>query len=331
MTKNDYSEIIEKTLCELKKGEEWEDIYSKYAGEIMKRKSNYVKNINSIKHFIDLPMYSSIAKLKDTSVRSDLRYGGQSIGEIKISKCGITQIKIKENIIADNKEISKDKWYSWDSDEAKSIRKYYTKKNKSKKINEHYVESRMLAEFSKKSRKEKALPNVRPVRLGNLFFQFTTPLQASKKRPKIALTSNKNGANGGGIDILARIKTKEYSNSFNLAVIEIKDENKSSESQKDVMSQAIIYATFIASLLRSKSGKDWWKLFRESKKNSDVPKKIEIYVVTLMPKGNSEEGYLGKLEIEELGAALNLHSLYYTFNSDNSINFCGTLPEVLKP
>lgn len=330
MEKKDYLEVVKKTLCELKKGYEWVDIYSKYAEVIMSAERNYIKNINSIKHFNDLPMYSSIAKLKDSSISSDLRYGGQSIGEIRIIKGYIFKIKIKENIIVNNKEISKGVWYRWDSDEARAIRKYYTGGSKSIKFNEHYIESRMLAEFSKRLRKEKALPNIQPVRLGNLFFQFTTPLQASKKAPKIALTTNRNGAKGGGIDILARIKTKKKDN-FNLAVIEIKDENKSSEPQKDVMSQAIIYATFIAALLRSKSGKDWWKLFRENKISSEVPEKIEIYVVTLMPKGNSEQGYLGELEVEELGVTLNLHSLYYTLNNDNTIKFSGTLPEVLRP
>lgn len=318
-----YQKCINETLAILEANPKWKDSYIKYAEDIIRNKDCYSKETKRIKGSGTLPMYSTISRLKKLPFTSDLRYGGKSVGEILFE----TTIKIRTNKdITYNKEISRNTWYEWNSKEAQCIRKYFKEGKEPAKYNEHFVESRMLSEFKKKSRKEKALPNVRPVCLGGLFFQFTTPLKASSKEPMMAKT-----ARGGGIDILARIKTKNKSKPFNLAVIELKDENKNKEPQCAVMSQAIIYATFVASLLRSKGGKMWWQLFRE-RKEAKVPKDLDIYVVTLMPEGDSEEGYLGNLKIKELSVTFHLCTLYYKYNqSDNSISFSGTLKEELLP
>ena len=95
---------------------------------------------------------------------------------------------------------------------------------------EHEVENALLEEFRKRIGAEKILHNIQPILLHGNFFQMPTPLKASTHTPTYAQHS------GGGIDMLARIKTKGTGHT-RLCVIEIKDENKSSESQKAAMSQ----------------------------------------------------------------------------------------------
>ena len=141
------------------------------------------------------------------------------------------------------------------------------------------------------------------------------------------------GTNGGGIDILARVKHKnEFW--FRLAVIELKDGNESREPQKEVMFQALTYATFIASLLRSKkSGRLWWKILRNSKHDADVPKHLHLDVVTLMPgpRKPDEEGCLDDIWIGGLNVTFHLYTLYYTLDAQGDIaSFSGTLKDDLK-
>ena len=169
------------------------------------------------------------------------------------------------------------------------------------------------------------------MRLGGKYFQLTTPFKASTHIPTLSLTSNGNGATGGGIDILARVKHKHVG--FRFAVIELKDENKVSECQEKVMHQALIYATFLAKLLRSKSGKYWYNILRPlNSKETDVPQELVIDVITLMPSGNSKEGDLKPIEIPELNVTLCPYTLYYTKDQyGNPDKFAGTLrDELLK-
>lgn len=144
---------------------------------------------------------------------------------------------------------------------------------------------------------------------------------------------------GGGIDILARVTHKKKENEkggSRIAIIELKDENKSSEPQAKAMKQALIYATFIARLLRSKSGDTWWNIFRDQEKNFEepkqVPKDLHLDVVTLMPKGNSNEGSLASIEVEQLpNTTFHLYTLYYDVNSEGNPNDLeGTFCEALR-
>ena len=117
------------------------------------------------------------------------------------------------------------------------------------------------------------------------------------------------------------------------------------------MYQALIYATFIAHLLRSRSGKLWWYIFKNhpSKKDKlkevidfddfakirklldDVPTPIDIDVVTLMPEGSSGEGSLEDIPLEELNITLHLYTLYYKEDQKgNPCEFVGTLVNELK-
>ena len=181
----------------------------------------------------------------------------------------------------------------------------YIKENKAKegdvklKSPEHKVENRLLKEFNKKTRAEnKALTNIQPIKLNGCFFQMPTPLKASLHNPEYSKQY------GGGIDILARTGRK-------ICVMEVKDENKASESQAVAMEQALTYATFIARLLRSKSGQKWWNFFMNRDNDiGAVPSWLDIFVVTIMPKGDTEE-FTDPIKLPELSTTFHCHSLYY--------------------
>lgn len=206
------------------------------------------------------------------------------------------------------------------------------------KSEEHRVENCLLREFNKTVGIEKALCNIQPVKLYGLFFQMPTPLKASTHNPKYQ-------RKGGGIDILARIKP--IKGNSRICVMEVKDENKPVESQAKAMSQAVTYAVFIAHLLRSKFGQHWWDFFMGRSltairaKNGtiqipaikEMPKSLDIDVVTIMPNGATEEYCNIDIPLEGLDTTLHCHSLYYdddAFQKDETFIFSGTYPSQLR-
>ena len=341
----------------------WEAIYERYAKEIIKNKNKY--GINSKRFQVNKPLlvYSSIGKVKSDSNTTayDLRFAGQSVGLIEVNKEAKVMLTVSESQAKYAKEnfnfsLSKElKRVDWKKDaDAIAFRRFYLKSESTNEVAikspEHRIESKLLDEFSKDSRKQKKLLcNIQPVRLGGKFFQLTTPLKGSTHIPTLSLTEKGNGATGGGIDILARIKHSPFKS--RIAIIELKDENVDDEPQEVAMYQALIYATFIAHLLRSRSGKLWWYIFKNypSKKDKlkevidfddfakirklldDVPTPIDIDVVTLMPEGPSGEGSLEDIPLEELNVTLHLYTLYYKEDQKgNPCEFVGTLVNELK-
>lgn len=323
----------------------WANAYNRYANNIKVNTKKYELNAKKFQVNAPLTVYSSIGKVmtEKSTTAYDLRYAGQSVGEIHVNNKGDVLLYVTDKQTDYAKEhsdftnICPLKGVDWHKDEAAvNFRKAYQAGSTKKvviKSEEHRIENFLLKEFAKKTRAEgKKLCNIQPVRLGGKFFQLTTPLTASDHEPKPALineNSDKPGANGGGIDILARVKHSPRMS--RIAIIELKDENADIEPQKVVMTQALTYATFVAYLLRSESGKDWWNIFRNnSKTEKNVPQHLHLDVVTLMPEGTSEEGDLANIEIKELNAILHLYTLYYKRDKDgNPDSFSGTLTEAI--
>lgn len=231
MTENkDYSVVVDKTIEVLSKNREWEDIYRHYADEIINKEAAY--NNAGKKFYVPFPLvcYSRMGLVMGCKKikKYDLRFCGQSVGTIKVNDTkksankkdeGPATLSVTKKLAeAANRSFGYNKaihgTWNWHSKEAIQWREHYrtlAKKGMMSKITkhrEHLIESSLLKEFSKKSSKNKSLCNIQPVTFGGNFFQLTTPLRASKhdEDPKIALTANRNGASGGGIDILARIK-----------------------------------------------------------------------------------------------------------------------------
>ena len=335
-------EYINATIEELQNNPEWESIYDRYANELTINSKRYSEKAKLFQVNRPIVVYSSLGNVKTNSKTAtfDLRFAGQSIGRIEVDKDNEVKLFVSESqaeYAKENFEFTDSqtlKGVLWkESKEAKRFRQFYynLESTSSVKIKskEHRIESMLLKEFSKTSRKEKLLCNIQPIRLGGKFFQLKTPLKASTHNPNISLTKNKNGATGGGVDILARVKHSHVD--YRIAIIELKDENKEAESQEAAMFQAMTYATFIAKLLRSKSGVKWYNIFRPSKKDKPLKDNIDIDVVTLMPMdGKSHEGELDTIHIASLDVTLHPYTLYYRSDKDgNPSSFEGTLTDAL--
>lgn len=318
-------EIIPITLKLLAENPEWEDRYAKYIRKNLIRKSGK----HPFKKPEGLSLYSSVSGYAGQCY--DLRFDGQSVGIVSCSKEGVTLYPRNEN----NKkyiglDLTKEE-YKWISPDATKFRKRFKELANSSvdiklKSPEHRVENRLLKEFSKRTRAEgKALCNIQPITLYGCYFQMPTPIKASEHYPEYAKQY------GGGIDILARVKS--INGGSRICVMEVKDENKPSESQSAAMEQALIYATFIARLLRSKSGQEWWDFFMDREPVSKaIPDKIDIDVVTIMPEGETEEFCREEIEVKELSTVFHCHSLYYNQDDfkEGYFNFSGTYISQLR-
>ena len=335
-----------RTLDLLEKNEEWETRYEGYADSIEVNESKY-REIAHKKFQVNYPLmvYSCISKVIDSGKFCyDLRFFGNSIGTVEINRKEATELKfdkkkaealasLKDSPFKLNDELSSTKGsiiLPWRKGLASRIRSFFAQEQsnilkelglKKKQQKEAKIESEVLKILSSK---DKDIHNIKPVKMGGKFFQLTTPLSASKiKEGKVSYS---NSPRGGGIDILARSHKR-------LVVIELKDENELNEPQEVVMYQAISYATFLAKLLRSKSGKKWYKLLRESKIEKAVPKELHINVVTLMPVKDDlqeGEGSLKDISIENLNTTLHLFTLYFKEEKDEIVEFTGTFADYLK-
>lgn len=352
--KEKYLEIVQKTLSLLEDKEYkcWENIYEKYAKKILKNIDKYEKIGKTYRLNLSLSVYSSIGRVME-GVSFDIRFAGQSVGGIvlKSNKLTLNVTDKQARYAKDNFGFTDSKpldYVGWKSKEAERFRSFYnTKKSEygcNVKSEEHRIENVLLRELSKKSSRNKLLCNIQPVKLGGKFFQLTTPLKGSTHDPEISMRKQGEyyiGATGGGIDILARVKVNRKTM---ITVFELKDENTKGEPQSVVMQQALIYATFVAKLLRSEvndlsepynNGILWWSILRENYNNrSNLPKHLDINVVTLMPyeaNVSNENEDLCEIPIESLNTTLHLYSMYYERDDKgNPKSFSGSFIKYMK-
>lgn len=318
---------INKTLGVLNANDEWQKRYSGYLSDIWKHSGKEAKGFHKPE---GLSVYTTVG---DRNAKTYyLRFKGQNVGKVVVTKNGIEiQCLVKEAETHNIKgcPLVYEEKVKWHSDEASKFRAFFKALsiNTRTKSPEHYVENSLLKEFRKRERIEKALLNIQPVLLQGNFFQMPSPLKASTHDPSYAKQK------GGGIDMLARIRTAE--GHIRLCVIEIKDENKDEESQKTAMSQAIAYATFIAKLLQHQP--NWMEFFMGHKDQRDrIPStldKHDIEVVTIMPKGKTETFENKVIEIPDTQFKLHCHSLYYDkekFVKSGTFDFSGTFLKEIK-
>lgn len=320
-----YSQTVEKVSKLLSNNTEWVNRFKGYAKDI---KSNGNNHINGRKKFnIPKPfnLYTKISELKKkNTLYYDLRFLGQSVATLKVDK-GIVTISTKDKNKSNLKHFNINNPLLndiWKRNKARAFRKAFKNCTEIRgKSPERTVESALLSEFKQAKKKLKSLYNIQPVLLANSFFQMPTPLSASKKEIKYARS-------GGGIDILARVKHKN--NTVRLCVMELKDEYTKSEPPKKVMKQALAYATFIAYLLRSKSGNTWYNIFGFS---GSVPDTLTIDTSIVMPfPTNGKIEHINKEKIEVLNNTyIELYDLYFNDNTSNNegdnFQFIGTLKD----
>lgn len=321
-------QFIEKTLEELKKQREWEKRYKDYLADVMHHSGKWEKPFRKPE---GLSLYTTLGTRNEKNYF--LRFKGQNVGKISVKKNG--GIKLS-SLVAESKSheinecpLKKEQSVDWKSNEASTFRHYFkhlpdTTKTKSP---EHHVENSLLKEFRKKNGAEKQIRNIQPVLLHGQFFQMPTPLKASDHIPTYSAEK------GGGIDILARFRTID--GHIRLCICEVKDKNEKSESQKDAMSQAVTYATFIAKLLTENP--EWWEVFAGHKNQRDaISKQWDkecIEVVTIMPTGTTETFDNIELTVPGTRFKLACRSLYYDdkeFENFAKFKFSGTFLEDIK-
>lgn len=299
----EYDVLIKQTQEVLENNRnDWEDRFISYLSDTAKNRQRILDRRKQFHKWANLSVYFTLGRAKDNSGQFDLRYEGQSVGSVSVSKKGVKLVidkkQYKNNtnekiFIGFPKEIQPGS-YNWATDaEARSFRKYF-KSNPGKQLHpEHKYENLLLKEFSKNSSTAKSFVRIQPVTLGkDLLFQMPTPLSASKKEIKYS-------KGHGGIDILAK-------RGGHLVIFELKDEYKKEEGPEKVMSQAIAYATFITELCKTKAANDFWNI-------CGIHASKTLYVSILMPDpGTSEVPFQGE-EIKVPGSdfVFKLHYMFY--------------------
>ncbi|MDX1828239.1 MAG: hypothetical protein R3342_01715 [Lutibacter sp.] len=311
----------------LNDNKEWVNRFNRYANFITLNTQNHINGRRKFNIQWPFHLYSKISDLKNKyTLHYDLRFKGQSVATLTVKNDTVT-------ISTKDKEEKNKQWFNielslknvlWKGITASEYRKAFKESTyKRGKSPEHALESSLLSEFRQQKKRLKSLYNIQPVLLANSFFQMPTPLTASKKEIKYA-------RKGGGIDILARVKHEDYQ--VRLCVMELKDEYNPSEPPEKVMSQAIAYATFIAHLLRSKSGKNWYNIFGFS---GDVPETLIIDTSIVMPypkNGKVKHIKQEKIKIFD-NTHIELYDLYFKDNTateeGNNYKFIGSLKDVM--
>lgn len=321
----EYRDMIKEVGSLLDGDSEWIQRYKGYISAIKTNDSIIKDARRKFNSSENLDIYLSVSKVKGANSRTvtfDVRYKGQSVGEIFVRKSGVSiRFKTGNNekyysgyspMLSSIPETEERDWKN--SEEAQCFREYFkdSSRRKNGKNLEHNFESQLLEQFLKDRSDDKYLLNIQPIRLMEKgYFQMPTPITAS--RVKDGSTSY-SGYNGGGIDILAR---QGIGNGVCLTVIELKDECKKEEPPEKAIMQAIAYATFLQKLLRTPGAdpEGWWKFFGF---NGPIPAKLKIRTVIAMPEGDYNDTSFGGeiLPVGESNDCLELHYLYFTAEGD---------------
>lgn len=326
-----YTTTFATALKELKENQEWIVRYKKYSDVILNTKEAYKDARRKFGYPKNLDIYLSVSLITLGKTKNyDVRHNGQSVATLssKTNNKGTNVFikpKTKNNTcyyptyLEELRNISGSiEWKN--SAGAKLFRKFFADSSKRKDGNwEHNIESQLLRQFSLKKSKGKHLTLIQPVELCGERFQMPTPFGACKAKDGTVTYAGKGKrkGKGGGIDILARQGTGKGTH---LTVIEVKDENKKNEPPEKAIAQAIAYAIFLRTLLRTKDAApaSWWKLFGF---NGKIPQKLKIKVVVAMPyKKDSDTSFAKEsLKFELSGDSLELHYIYFNIDDNNII------------
>ena len=313
-------EVIIITQQELKEhASEWQERYLEYLTKALENKESISKRREKFHTWGNLKVYYTLGKATRNSNSFDLRYQGQSVGEIRVYKNDEVRLFINKDQYSHNCDekyfigypkdicVPNKKGYLWNSSiEAREFKKYFKTDPGKQGHPEAKFESQLLEELTKTN---KSLPNIQPVTIGtkkNLYFQMPTPLSASGESKKFAEKK------GGGIDILAR---KGIGIPSTLTIFELKDKNEKNEGPEKVICQAIAYATFIVELCNTEARDKFWEFCGiNSKKNGDET--INVSILMPDPGGESYPDFTYKeLSVPGSRMRLKLHCTYFDENS----------------
>lgn len=272
--------------------EKWEKKYSEYLKGTIRQKQVIAERRSRFKKWGALNVYSSIGKAYKNSSSFDIRYLGQSVGEISVNDREDVYLNITEEHDSRSrkyfagypKAIMPGK-HKWTSPTAAAFRRFFSQSVGKQGHPEHRFENMLLKQFNKNCGKDKSITQIQPVTLvKDVFFQMPTPLTASKDRIKYS----ENGK--GGIDILARYK--------------------SSEGPDRVILQALAYATFVVELIKTEYGDLFWDLCKI--RNPQNRKLINVSILMPDPNDNSIPSFAGdEIAVPDSDIRFKLHYMYF--------------------
>lgn len=332
----DYSKTVNRVRELLKLNTEWQSRFDGYINLLNSESLSKMKKARG-SFYVTEPfhLYMNLTTAKNnaastTAIIFELRFHGQSVAEVNTNVSNSDKVYLKVtppkklltnafNTAEMGKKLDALIVYSkmgkllWNSEEAKDFRRIYleldSKINTDKIVKkalsepEHDMECELLKNFSQKSSVGKEIPYIRPVMIGDTGarFQMPTAIKASSAKDGIIEYSN-----SSGIDILARVGKGRGTK---LAVLELKDSYSKSEPPEKVMHQAVAYTAFIRELLRSDCGDKWWKFFGFG---GDIPQKLEIKAIVVMPYNANAETDFGGAELQIDNDSIKLGYIYRT-------------------
>ena len=282
----------------------WKTTYKEYADKMLEYKEKKQELGEKFHEWEPLKFYLTVgnAKTGKENLKVSVRYLGQTVAIINVDDKGVfidttKQNKTNERDFLCPKNIELEN-AEWDSKQAKEFREYFRvqrpdRVNGKKKNEEHRLESALLTEFSKKNSIDKLFCGIQPITFAGFRFPMPTAIKSSD--------FIKFG--GGHIDILARTTGRK------ITVFELKDENIQNEPIGKVLEQATAYAVFLIKLLRSDSGKEWYKILGFK---GEIPKILTVRVCGAMPV--KKDGSYEKFESFNLPCGndiLEYHWLYF--------------------
>lgn len=280
-----YQVWAEKVQKELQNNTDWMEKYEKYAEGILKNKEKMEQYRRKFKVPKPLECYLTLGNSAKGTMIYDLRYLGQSVGEIHIQKekpiLVVTAEKAKQSEMYFGYKIGGICGESWSTGEnAKAFREFYKKlvdKEKLPRQKEHMVEAKLFQELAKPLGGDKQLTQIQPIKFAGCFTHMKTAVAASKSNiGKVAV-----GNLGGEIDVFCRRKVNPKES--RLTVIEVKDKVEKNESFEEAMFQAISYAVFIRELIHTSCGDKWMQIWGINSKQAD---EITINAVVAIPADN---------------------------------------------
>ncbi|MBQ9437520.1 MAG: hypothetical protein IJU50_04240, partial [Lachnospiraceae bacterium] len=259
--------------------------------------------------------YLTIGNVIDNEKIFDLRYLGQSVGSITVKgdevRLNVSNDQSKASQAYFGYEMGAMTDIDWNKDEkAAMFRRFFKSDIKGlPRQKEHMYESALFSELEKGSSANKTLCGITTVDFAKTRIHMKTAVKASDSGNGTLEISDK----GGEIDLFCRRSIKPGRGESRLVVIELKDENKSSESFDKAMKQAISYAIFIRELIYSEAGEDWMKIWGMQYQKRQG---FTIDCVVAMPQGKTVPSYAGdRIELDN-DDALELHYIEITSKVD---------------
>ena len=263
----EYQSFADSVQTKLREVTHWERIYADYAATLLANQNRIRLASRTFRVPKPLHRYLAIGQAKKSSgaVEFDLRYLGQSVGQVRVAdgqppKLTVSEATSKNSERFDYKlgQISKDDWKT--GEKAAQFRAFYKGLLKRTDIRprqpEHMVESALFSELEKLTSDTKQLKLIQPISYEGIRLHMKTALAASGSHSGVCEVAKPGG--GGDIDVFCRRKCNNHSR---LTVIEVKDKNEPGETFHLAIKQAIAYAVFIRELVRSESGQDWMELW----------------------------------------------------------------------